>query len=222
MTPAVAAGEASNKLAVTGFSSGRPDQNTPWSPENDEASLNHRPVRDAGTPGRAITSGLQLSIAAPTRRYCVGMVGLHLVDKSRPYVPGNRRRGLMVSLWYPAATTSGHCLAPRMPSVSGTHFLSVWGLTPQQVYLPKTASHVLAPVNTKLGELPVLLHSTGLHQASYGYLVVTVDHTHDAGEVQFPGQRLEVTIMPSHTHASNTLKVRAANIRFVLDRLAEP
>jgi predicted dienelactone hydrolase len=139
----------------------------------------------------------------------------------------------MVSLWYPAVSTSGHYQAPWMPSISGAHFLATRGLSAQRVTLPKTAGHVLAPVKTSLGKLPVLLYSTGLHSdramgtalaqdmASRGYLVVTVDHTHDANEVQFPGNRLELNAMPAGTHSSDTLKVRAADIKFVINALGK-
>ncbi|MEV5873658.1 hydrolase [Streptomyces sp. NPDC052101] len=237
MTPAMAAGKTSDKPAATGVSPDQPDQpnpNVPWAPENDEAPLHHKPVHhESLTGGRRDGAGLQLNMPAPTGPYSVGMVGLHLVDKSRtdPYVFGSTSRELMVSLFYPATATSGHYQAPWMPSISGDHFLASRGLTPQQVTLPRTAGHVLAPVNTKLGKLPVLLYSTGLHSdramgtahaqdlASRGYLVVMVDHTHDANEVQFPGNRLEVNTMPAGAHSSDTLKVRAADIRFVINQL---
>jgi predicted dienelactone hydrolase len=231
ITPAIAAGKTSDKPVATGFS---PDQDVPWAPENDEAPLQHEAVHPNLKLSRTGTSPRQLSLPAPTGRYGVGMVGLHLVDKSRtdPYVPGKKPRELMVSLWYPTSSTSGHYQAPWLPSVSGAHFLASRGLSPQQVTLPTTAGHVLAPVDTKLGKLPVLLYSTGLHSdramgtalvqdlASRGYLVVTVDHTHDANEVQFPGNRLEVNTMPAGSHSSDTLNVRAADIRFVINQLA--
>ncbi|MGW2419493.1 alpha/beta hydrolase [Streptomyces sp. NPDC001709] len=229
MTPAMAAGKTSDKPAATGASPEQPA--TPWAPENDSAPL---PKGDhpAATLSRG-RSALQLTLPAPSGRYPVGTFSQHLVDKSRtdPYVRGRRVRELMVTFWYPASSTSGHAPTPWMPSLSGNHFLHSRGLSPQQVTLPQTAGHLLAPVNTKLGKLPVLLYSTGLHSdramgtvlaqdlASRGYLVVTVDHTHDAGEVQFPGNRLEVNAMPAGTHSSDTLNVRAADVRFVINQL---
>ncbi|MEU6218261.1 hydrolase [Streptomyces sp. NPDC047022] len=232
MTPAMAAGKATNKPTATGES---PDKDAPWAPENDEATGQYKAVHPSVLASNGVrTGGLQLTMPAPSGRYSVGMVGLHLVDKSRtdPYVPGNKPREVMVSLWYPATSTSGHYQAPWMPSISGAHFLATRGLSPQLVTLPQTAGHVLAPVDSTLGKLPVLLYSTGLHSdramgtglaqdlASRGYLVVTVDHTHDANEVQFPGNRLEVNTMPSGAHSSDTLKVRAADIKFVIDSLS--
>ncbi|GGU99106.1 lipase [Streptomyces filipinensis] len=231
MTPAMAAGKTPNKPTATGFS---PDQDdTPWAPQHDAAPPQLKAARPQAVTPPAGTSALQLSLPAPTGRHGVGTFSLHLVDKSRtdPYVPGNKPRELMVSFWYPASSTRGHYQAPWMPSASGAHFLASQGLTPQQVTLPRTAGHVLAPVDTKLGKLPVLLYSSGLHSdrargtvlaedlASRGYLVVTVDHTHDANEVQFPGGRVEVNTMPAGAHSSDTLDVRAADIHFVINQL---
>ncbi|WP_236653661.1 alpha/beta hydrolase family protein [Streptacidiphilus melanogenes] len=233
VAPAMAAGKTSGKPTASGFS---PDDDTPWAPQNDEAPLQHQAVKPA-TPGvtahRVGMAPQQLSIPAPTGQYGVGTFSMHLVDKSRtdPYVPGTRPREIMVSVWYPASSTSGHYAAPYMPSLSGADFLASRGLNTQEVTLPTTAGHVLAPVDTKLGKLPVLLYSTGLHSdrsmgtalaedmASRGYIVVTVDHTHDANEVQFPGSRVEVDTMPSNAHSSDTLAVRAADIRFVINQL---
>lgn len=233
-TPALAAGKAPDQPSATGSPADTPVPKTPWAPENDELPLHHKPVRPGAlASARTAGSGLQLTMPAPTGPNSVGMVGLHLVDSSRtdPYVGGKRE--LMVSLFYPATSTSGHYQAPWMPSVSGAHFLGTRGLSPQQVTLPKTAGHVLAPVKTSLGKLPVLLYSTGLHSdramgtalaqdlASRGYLVVIVDHTHDANEVQFPANRLELNRMPSGAHSSDTLKVRAADIKFVINGLGK-
>jgi dienelactone hydrolase len=232
IVPAMAAGKASGTPTATGFSPD--DEDAPWSPQNDNAALPHQAVHPTVTAHQAGTAPLKLSLPAPTGQYGVGTFSMHLVDRSRtdPYVPGNRPRELMVTVWYPAASTTGHYAAPWMPSVSGAHFLASRGLTAQEASLPTTAGHVLASVDTKLGKLPVLLYSTGLHSdramgtalaedmASRGYIVVTVDHTHDASEVQFPGGRVEVNTMPAGTHSSDTLNVRAADIRFVINQLA--
>ncbi|MEU6390867.1 hydrolase [Streptomyces sp. NPDC046939] len=234
-TPAMAAGKTSDKPAPTGPPAGQPDPATPWAPENDEAPQHHKPVQpQTFGAARAAASPKQLTIPAPSGQHSVGMVGLHLVDKSRtdPYVPGSKTRELMVTLWYPAASTSGHYKAPWQSSLAAAHFLGTRGLSTRQVTVPTTAGHVLAPVKTSLGKLPVLLYSTGLHSdramgttlaqdlASRGYLVVTVDHTHDANEVQFPGQRLELNRMPSGARSADTLKVRAADIKFVINALS--
>ncbi|MEV0375850.1 hydrolase [Streptomyces sp. NPDC050636] len=166
----------------------------------------------------------QLTLPAPTGRHRVGTVDLHLRDSSRtdPWVPGQQRE-LMVSLWYPATHTS-HYPAAQLP-VSQQ-------VLPGGVTLPTTAGHTGAPVDHKAGKLPVLLYSPGLHGnraqstalvqdlASRGYLVVTLDHTHDSGEVLFPGGRREVNTMPPGSHSSHTIAIRAADTHFVINQLA--
>ncbi|GGU65066.1 lipase [Streptomyces albospinus] len=176
----------------------------------------------------------QLTLPAPTGPHRVGTVDLHLRDTSRadPWVPGNQPRELMVSLWYPATHTSRYPAAPWMQSAAAAHFLAGRQIPPGAVTLPTTAGHTGAPVDHKAGKLPVLLYSTGLHGdrsmgtalaqdlASRGYLVVTIDHTHDASEVEFPGGRVEVNTMPQGSHASHTIAVRAADTHFVINQLA--
>ena len=58
--------------------------------------------------------------------------------------------------------------------------------------------------------------------ASRGYVVVTIDHTHDASQVEFPDGRVEVPAMPPLTPevAARSVEVRVADTRFVLDQLA--
>ncbi|GAU65752.1 putative lipase [Streptomyces sp. NBRC 110611] len=129
----------------------------------------------------------------------------------------------MVSLWYPATHTS-HYPAARLP-VSRQ-------VLPGGVTLPTTAGHTGAPVDRKAGKLPVLLYSPGLHGnrgqstalvqdlASRGYLVVTIDHTHDSADVLFPDGRHEVNTMPPGSKSSRTIAIRAADTHFVIDQLA--
>ncbi|MFH8630636.1 alpha/beta hydrolase family protein [Streptomyces lydicus] len=167
----------------------------------------------------------QLTLPAPTGRHRVGTVDLHLRDSSRmdPWVPGQQRE-LMVSLWYPATHTSQYpaALLPNSQQV-----------LPGGVTLPTTAGHTGAPVALKDGKLPVLLYSPGgrgnratgtaLVQdlASRGYLVVTIDHTHDTGDVVFPGGRHEVSMLPPGTKSRDLIDVRAADSHFVINQLAE-
>ncbi|WFB10494.1 hydrolase [Streptomyces sp. LX-29] len=174
------------------------------------------PLDAAEAPG-------QLTLPAPTGRYGVGTVDLHLRDSSRmdPWVPGQQRE-LMVSLWYPA-THTGNFPAAKLP-VSQQ-------VLPGGVTLPTTAGHIGAPVDARAGKLPVLLYSPGLHGhrgqattlvqdlASRGYLVVTMDHTHDSSDVLFPDGRHEVNLMPPGSKSRHTIDVRAADTRFVIDQL---
>jgi len=53
-------------------------------------------------------------------------------------------------------------------------------------------------------------------------VVVTIDHPHDASEVEFPDGRVEVPAMPPLTPevAARAVAVRVADTRFVLDQLS--
>jgi predicted dienelactone hydrolase len=57
---------------------------------------------------------------------------------------------------------------------------------------------------------------------SRGYVVATIDHTHDASEVEFPDGRVEMSAVPplSPDVVAKAVAVRVADTRFVLDKLA--
>ncbi|WP_407285216.1 alpha/beta hydrolase family protein [Streptomyces sp. BP-8] len=203
-------------------------EKAPAAPQTTATALDTAAAMDpAPAPG-------QLTLPAPTGRHRVGTVDLHLRDANRddPYVPGFQPRELMVTLWYPATNTDRYPAAPWLQPAAAAHYLAQWQVPPGSVTLPTTAGHTGAPVDREAGDLPVLLYSTGLHSdramgtslaqdlASRGYLVVTIDHTHDANEVEFPGGRLEVNTMPAGTHSSDTIDVRAADSHFVINQLA--
>ena len=185
-------------------------------------------------------SAAVLSLPAATGPRPVGTVSLHLVDPSRrdPWVPSHPLRELMVQLWYPAARTAGFPRAPYIPALSGR---SLDARTAQAFTTPVPAGtfHALrthsfegAPVaRPHDGGLPVILFSpgdgmdrsslTGLAEelASHGFLVAGIDHTHDAGQVEFPGGRVEVAQPIPPGSADQETLVRAADARFTLDRL---
>ncbi|MEU2718791.1 hydrolase [Streptomyces sp. NPDC007205] len=187
---------------------------------------NAAPLGTTGAPGK-------LTLPAPTGHYRVGTVDLHLRDPRRkdPWLPSPRPRELMVTLWYPATHTAHHPVAPWLQPAAAAHFLASHQVPPNTVTLPTTAGHTRAPVDHKAGKLPVLLYSTGRGSdratgtalaedlASRGYLVVTLDDTHDDSEVQFSGGRLELSTMPPNTPASRVIAARVADTRFVIDQL---
>lgn len=139
-------------------------------------------------------------------------MSLHLTDHSRanPWAATPAYRELMVSVWYPARQAGRYPLAPQMLPGAAAHYGSPDGYGYQGYGVPPgkidwsatmTSGHVDAPV-ARAGHgqrFPVVLYSppageprtweTTLVQdlASRGYIVVTMDPTYEASEVEFPG-----------------------------------
>ncbi|MET9655439.1 esterase [Streptomyces sp. NPDC006510] len=205
--------------------------------------------------GRARRTSLpKAGLPRPTGPFAVGTVALHLVDHSRtePWVPGTAaHRELMVSLWYPARPGGAARAVPQMTAGAAAHFGSGEGaaalnlrMAPGSVDWGATLTHAHedAPLDRRAGQLPVVLYSPGLGDprtwntalvedlASRGYAVVTIDHTHEATEVDFPDGRLATMRIfdgapPTDPEAISALlekvvAVRVADSRFVLDELA--
>jgi len=107
---------------------------------------------------------LRPSLPRPTGEDRVGVVPLHLVDRSRPdpWVPAQRVRELMVSLWYPARPSHDRPLAPWLPPAAWARFEQDSGLRPGVLRMPLTHGRVDAPVDRQPGGQPVVLYSPGL------------------------------------------------------------
>src|SRR5919199_2708292 len=179
---------------------------------------------------------LRPTLPPPTGDDHIGVVPLHLVDRSRPdpWVAAQSVRELMVSVWYPARRLHDHPLAPWLPPAAWARFEQDNGVPPGVLQVPLTHGRVDAPVDRRPGGRPVVLYSPGLggnrdsstvlveQLVSRGYVVATIDHTHDASEVEFPDGRVEVPAMPPLTPdvAARAVAVRVVDTRFVLDQLA--
>ena len=194
------------------------------------------PAASAQAAAPAVTGqSLRPVLPAPTGHQRVGVVPLHLVDRTRPdpWVPSQSVRELMVSLWYPAQRVRHYPLAAWLPPAAWSRFTQDLGVAPNVLRVPLTHGAVGAPVDRERGGRPVVLYSPGLggnrdggtvlveELVSRGYIVVTIDHTHDSGVVEFPGGRLETTAMPEATPKvrEKAVAVRVADTRFVLDTL---
>ncbi|MCP9625150.1 hypothetical protein NMK54_33935 [Nocardia otitidiscaviarum] len=138
-------------------------------------------------------------LSRPGGDFEIGQTALHLVDEARadPFQP-ERRRELMVSVFYPAAEVAGypqaHYLSKELiPSLEKQFGIQLPGML--------TSSFTDAPA-MEGARYPVLLYSpgagdsrlygTGLAEdlASRGYVVVTIDHPYEASAVEFPGPRI--------------------------------
>ncbi|MFG2891197.1 alpha/beta hydrolase family protein [Streptomyces sp. NPDC048248] len=182
---------------------------------------------------------MRFQLPEPTGRQPVGSTELHLVDRDRPdpWVAG-RDRELMVSVWYPARSTSSYPRQPYMrPGVA--RFLNESGsfglARPGEVDWAATraAAAPTAPADNH-GRRPIVLYSPGLEipralgtstaveLASHGYIVVTIDHTHETSAVEFPDGRVELRkeLTPGVEGVRKAVDTRVRDTRFVLDQLA--
>ena len=188
------------------------------------------PVRPTPAPGPTPPPRPALTLPPPTGPHRVGVVDLHIVDRTRPDPaagPG-RFRELMISVWYPARETGRFPLVPWMPAATIQPYLTDLGFDPSVLPSPLTAGHDGAPVLRPGRRLPVLLYSHGAHShradntvvaqelASHGFAVVTISHTYDT-YVVFPDGRV---LTPDHGRPMGP-PAFAADARSVLDAVAE-
>jgi dienelactone hydrolase len=212
------------------------------------------PVPAATSRSTSGAGRVRLTLPAPSGPYPVGAVALRLVDPTRPD-PWVARpyRELMVSVRYPAHQVSGHPRAPQMlpgEAVAFAGLNSLQGVPGDRVDWGATLTHAHRGAPVAPGRFPVVLYSPGAGDprslgttlcddlASRGHVVVAVDHTYDAGAVEFPRGRVELTVLPAEfakvapdpEHADpakvapllrKTVDVRVADVRFVLDLLPE-
>jgi predicted dienelactone hydrolase len=211
-------------------------------------------ARNGAPHAQPVDGRARLTLPAATGPYPVGTADLHLIDHSRanPWTATPAYRELMVSLWYPATDVRRFPPAPHMLPGAAAHFGSAAGAGATLYDIPaesvdfaatRTSGHEGAPVARHQRPFPVVLYSPGAGDprtwgttvvqdlASRGYLVVTVDHTFDASEVEFPDGRVvgglleqlfDDVAQPSdfQTLAAKIFDVRIADTRFVLDQLA--
>lgn len=210
-------------------------------------------ARSTAGDGRVRADLPTAHLPRPTGPFGVGSATFHLVDRTRPdpWAPDTSpHRELMISVRYPAAPGGHEPRVPQMSAAAAAHFggpegaaaLNL-GMAPGSADWGATLSHARrdAPVHRRAGRLPVVLYSPGLGDprtwntalvddlASHGCAVVTVDHTYEATEVEFPGGRLATMRIfdgapPTDPDAVSALlrkvvAVRVADTRFVLDRL---
>lgn len=195
-------------------------------------------------PAPSQQGSVVVALPEPTGADAIGVVDLHLVDPSRqdPYVPA-RARELMVSIWYPAADRTAMPLRPwvseRMARAY-TDGLSKLGSSTRLWTLASSHGRVDAAADSAGGRRPIVLFSPGMGMpretstaqaedlASHGFVVVAMSHTYESMATEFPGGRLEKSVLPQApdidqfmAQVGQALQVRVADTRFVLDRLAD-
>ncbi|KAK8071846.1 hypothetical protein PG996_005194 [Apiospora saccharicola] len=190
--------------------------------------------------------GLQLpELLGP---YPVGTVGFELIDDSRqdPLAPSPQQRELVVSVFYPTSQSAAHSgeyhLARYMSPRTVTAFPQYLGTSEGATEI-LTRSYLGAPLfnGTKEddanGAFPVLMFSHGLNSsrllhtaqleqlASRGWIVVAIDHTYDAGAVEFPDGRVvpwrSTNLDNFPNELAGLIEVRVADVEFVAHALGD-
>lgn len=185
----------------------------------------------------------------PSGPFVVGTTSMHLIDHDRadPYAPDpSNPRELMLQIWYPADPTSVDGHAPWMdsaeivaPKIAGWLNLPPFFLN----HLRLAESNSLLKADPLMGEAPypVLLFSHGYggfraqntnqaqELASYGFIVVGVEHTYGAVVTVFPDGRVadhNPETLPEGLPERESLQATRAlgqqwsqDLRFVLDSL---
>ncbi|MCJ1454638.1 hypothetical protein MMC28_004991 [Mycoblastus sanguinarius] len=171
-----------------------------------------------------------------------------LVDETRndPFAPSPTPRAIMVSVFFPVKDRQ-ECgplqTVDYMPPATAQfedQMLSAYGLpngTLERFGLAVCGSQnttVASPSgNHRSGSYPVVLFSPGLGAsrltysaiaqsvASFGYLVVTIDHPYDADIVEFPDGSLVFAFnISTQAQLDLAIQTRAQDASFVLDQLS--
>ncbi|MFF0480946.1 alpha/beta hydrolase family protein [Streptomyces sp. NPDC004435] len=194
-------------------------------------------LADAAVPVKPFT------LPAPTGRHPVGSTLLPLVDRSRtdPWVPTANGRRLMVTLHYPAARPGGGPRAPyagREEARRMAEGIGAAAAMPADV-VAATRTHSRSDVRPAPGRRPLVLLSPGFSVsrwtlthlaedlASRGYVVASVDHAYESYGITLPGGETLgcvacVALDEQGVPAGVVTSTRAADMRFVLDRLTGP
>jgi len=135
-----------------------------------------------------------ITLPAPTGPYAVGVLDRELVDTTRD-------RRLMATVWYPAAATGDPTPLTHEPDalMAGLEYLTgLPGMVFQHMRYITVGASDGAPIVDGEPPLPVLVFSHGLvgtrlqnasmlqELASWGYLVLALDHTDAAAVTVFP------------------------------------
>ncbi|MEV4430744.1 alpha/beta hydrolase [Streptomyces sp. NPDC049602] len=191
-------------------------------------------------PARLRAAGAA-TLPAPTGPYAVGSAVLPLVDHARtdPWVPTADGRALMVTLHYPAAHPGGGRPAPYATREEARLLAEQLSPDVSGDVLARTRTHSRTDVRPAPGRHPLVLLSPGFSVsrwtlthlaedlASRGYVVASVDHAYESYGISLPGGRTLTCVActaldEGGVHGSVVTSTRAADMRYVLDRLTGP
>ncbi|MFJ7955500.1 alpha/beta hydrolase family protein [Streptomyces sp. NPDC096319] len=196
---------------------------------------------DTPASNAAVPASRAAVLPDPTGPYAVGSTVLSLVDRSRtdPWVPSADGRALMVTLHYPAAFPGGGRPVPYATREEARLLAEQLGPGVSGDELARTRTHSRSGVRPAPGRHPLVLLSPGFgvsrwtlthlaeDLASRGYVVASVDHAYESYGISLPGGRVLTCVAcaaldEGGVHGSVVTSTRAADMRYVLDRLTGP
>jgi pimeloyl-ACP methyl ester carboxylesterase len=182
-------------------------------------------------------------IPKPSGQYGVGLSTMKLTDNTRydPFAPHHEFRHVMISVLYPAvsANSCSTILVDYMPPTTAAiedQFYGQYGL-PNGTFeiLKLSLCKETARMAGRIPSFPVVLFSPGLGNsrllysalaqsiASFGYVVVSIDHSYDANVVEYPdGTLILGANITTEAQIDLAVKTRAQDISFVIDQLSLP
>lgn len=178
----------------------------------------------------ALATRSMISLPTLSGPLSVGTISFEVIDSSRldPYAPAPQSRALMISLFYPTTDTK-HLISPYLPTNLASFADQSFGFPPSFLEQIKTRCYLSARLS-EIPSIPIILFSPGLGGAresytimlsalaSYGYLVISIDHTYDAAAVEFPDGSL-VLGLPINGDAL-AIDTRVKDSRFIIDQLS--
>ena len=190
----------------------------------------------------AMVSGF--SLPPPAGKYTTGTAAIELIDYDRqdPFAPNSSPRALMVSMFYPAQRTADHTSqALYLPQQTAALFADGFGVSKESLQ-SLTMSSVKQASYDRGETFPIILFSPGYRVprllysaiaedlASYGYLVITVDHPYDSILVEYSDGRVVMPKPPNGSYVppprvdtpsgmNQAIDVRVQDLSFVLDQL---
>ena len=185
----------------------------------------------------ALAASQTAATPVPTGPSTIGTRIINVVDSTRddPFSAKSTKRELLVRFWYPASLED-ICKPAEYASPRVWNYFAELTRLP----LPKVSTNACldAPVANSVHPVVVFTHGyTGTFTdytflfedlASRGYVVASIDHTHEATAVEFPDGRIAKSLVGSHLNnswrtdestLSMVMSARLKDISFVVDQL---
>lgn len=192
-------------------------------------------------------AGQSIDLPAPTGKFPVGTTIVSWTDPARPEpMSGDKesRRRVLVQIWYPAQAGGKGSFSPYIPEFDqisrykkelNDRGLALLGRGIDRLKSVRTHSLSAAAVSDARATYPVLIFSPGNsvprsiytvqmeELASHGYVVAGIDHPYSVAVVAFPDGQvvLQPDVRENQPSFEERAATRAADIRFVIDRLSQ-